>query len=240
MPYQMTFKRYELKYKMNRQQKENILQSMNAYMKPDQYGRTTIQNIYYDTDTYRLIRRSLENPAYKEKLRVRSYCPANGDTPVFVELKKKYQHVVYKRRLVCPQAEVIKYFGSGNPLPDHSQIGNEIRYFWQYYKTLHPAVFLSYEREAYYALDGSDLRVTFDENILYREKDLNLGSAVYGTPILEEGQILMEIKTSGGIPLWMSRALTGNHLYKTSFSKYGTAYQQMQAAEKIQGGIRYA
>ena len=107
----MTFKRYELKYKMNRQQKENILQSMNAYMKPDQYGRTTIQNIYYDTDTYRLIRRSLENPAYKEKLRVRSYCPANGDTPVFVELKKKYQHVVYKRRLVCPQAEVIKYFG---------------------------------------------------------------------------------------------------------------------------------
>ena len=240
MPYQMTFKRYELKYKMNRQQKENILQSMNAYMKPDQYGRTTIRNIYYDTDTYRLIRRSLENPAYKEKLRVRSYCPANGDTPVFVELKKKYQHVVYKRRLVCPQAEVIKYFGSGNPLPDHSQIGNEIRYFWQYYKTLHPAVFLSYEREAYYALDGSDLRVTFDENILYREKDLNLGSAVYGTPILEEGQILMEIKTSGGIPLWMSRALTGNHLYKTSFSKYGTAYQQMQAAEKIQGGIRYA
>ena len=236
----MTFKRYELKYKMNRQQKENILQSMNAYMKPDQYGRTTIQNIYYDTDTYRLIRRSLENPAYKEKLRVRSYCPANGDTPVFVELKKKYQHVVYKRRLVCPQAEVIKYFGSGNPLPDHSQIGNEIRYFWQYYKTLHPAVFLSYEREAYYALDGSDLRVTFDENILYREKDLNLGSAVYGTPILEEGQILMEIKTSGGIPLWMSRALTGNHLYKTSFSKYGTAYQQMQAAEKIQGVIRYA
>lgn len=240
MPYQMTFKRYELKYKMNRQQKENILQSMNAYMKLDQYGRTTIRNIYYDTDTYRLIRRSLENPAYKEKLRVRSYCPANGDTPVFVELKKKYQHVVYKRRLVCPQAEVIKYFGSGNPLPDHSQIGNEIRYFWQYYKTLHPAVFLSYEREAYYALDGSDLRVTFDENILYREKDLNLGSAVYGTPILEEGQILMEIKTSGGIPLWMSRALTGNHLYKTSFSKYGTAYQQMQAAEKIQGGIRYA
>lgn len=236
----MTFKRYELKYKMNRQQKENILQSMNAYMKLDQYGRTTIRNIYYDTDTYRLIRRSLENPAYKEKLRVRSYCPANGDTPVFVELKKKYQHVVYKRRLVCPQAEVIKYFGSGNPLPDHSQIGNEIRYFWQYYKTLHPAVFLSYEREAYYALDGSDLRVTFDENILYREKDLNLGSAVYGTPILEEGQILMEIKTSGGIPLWMSRALTGNHLYKTSFSKYGTAYQQMQAAEKIQGGIRYA
>lgn len=242
MAYQMTFKRYELKYMMNQQQKESILQSMEDHMELDAYGRTTIRNIYFDTDTYRLIRRSLEKLVYKEKLRVRSYQPASGDDPVFVELKKKYKQVVYKRRLVCPEAEVMKYFGSGKPLPDHSQIGNEIRYFWEYYKTLHPVVFLSYEREAYYSLDGSDFRVTFDENILYREKDLSLGSAIYGTPILEEGQTLMEIKTSGGIPLWMSEALTENHLYKTSFSKYGTAYQQIQAAEraKAQGGIRYA
>ena len=155
-------------------------------------------------------------------------------TPVFVELKKKYKHVVYKRRLVCPEAEVMKCLCNGNPLPDHSQIGNEIRYFWEYYKTLHPTVFLSYEREAYYALDGSDFRVTFDENILYREDDLSLGSDIYGTSILEQGQTLMEIKTSGGIPLWMSEALTRNHLYKISFSKYGTAYQQMK------GGIQYA
>lgn len=84
--------------------------------------------------------------------------------------------------------------------------------------------------------------MTFDENILYRENDLSLGSAIYGTPILKEGQTLMEIKTAGGIPLWMSEALTRNHLYKTSFSKYGTAYQQMQVAERMkeQGGIRYA
>ena len=102
MTYQMTFKRYELKYMINRQQKENMLQSMEAYMKLDQYKRTTIWNIYFDTETYRLARHSLEKPTYKEKLRVRSYCPASEDTPVFVELKKKYKHVVYKRRLVCP------------------------------------------------------------------------------------------------------------------------------------------
>lgn len=89
MSYQMTFKRYEQKYIMNRQQKENVLRSMTDYMKLDQYGRTIIRNIYFDTDKYRLIRRSLENPAYKEKLRVRSYCTAEGDAPVFVELKKE-------------------------------------------------------------------------------------------------------------------------------------------------------
>ena len=242
MAYQMTFKRYELKYLMNRQQKEAILRTMEDHMKLDQYGRTTIRNIYFDTDTYRLIRRSLEGPAYKEKLRVRSYGPAGGDTPVFVELKKKYQNVVYKRRLICPEEEVMKCFSSVKPLPVHSQIGNEIEYFRNYYQTLHPTVFLSYERQAYYVLDGSDFRVTFDENILYRQEQLSLGSAVYGTPILERGQTLMEIKTSGGIPLWMSGLLTENHLFKTSFSKYGTAYKNILETEKgnLQGGIQYA
>ncbi|MGN0495749.1 MAG: polyphosphate polymerase domain-containing protein [Lachnospiraceae bacterium] len=232
MAYQTTFKRYELKYMLNRQQKENIVKSMEAYMKLDRYGRTTIRNIYFDTDSYRLVRRSLEKPAYKEKLRVRSYYPANGEIPVFVELKKKYDKVVYKRRLVCPEAQVMNCFCNGKPLPDDSQIGNEIRYFWKYYETLHPVVFLSYEREAYYALDESDFRVTFDENILYRENDLSLGSDIYGTPILEDGKTLMEIKTSGGIPLWMCEILTQNHIYKTSFSKYGTAYGQMLKTER--------
>ena len=81
---------------------------------------------------------------------------------------------------------------------------------------LYTSVFLSYEREAYYSLDGSDFRVTFDENILYRRKDFSLGSELYGVSLLDEDQTLMEIKTSGGIPLWMSETLTKHHLYKTS------------------------
>lgn len=234
MAYQSTFKRYELKYLMNRQQKEQILHAMEQYMMLDDYGRTTIRNIYFDTDNYRLIRHSLEKPAYKEKLRVRSYQAVTKEQPVFVELKKKYKHVVYKRRLVCTEEEMKHYFLNGKPLPDDSQIGNEIRYFWNYYRNLHPVVFLSYEREAYYALDGSDFRVTFDENILYRERDLSLESEIYGSPVLKENQTLMEIKTSGGMPLWMCDVLTKNHLFQTSFSKYGSAYQQMI------GGVQYA
>ena len=107
----------------------------------------------------------------------------------------------------------------------HTQIANEIDYFLDYYKTLHPAVFLSYEREAFYARDGSDFRITFDDNILCRQEDLSLESEVYGTPILPEGKVLMEIKCSGGIPLWMTHVLSEEHIYKTSFSKYGTAYR---------------
>lgn len=238
MVYQTTFKRYELKYLLTRQEKEQLLEAMEPYMRRDSYGRTTIRNIYLDTDTFRLIRRSLEKPVYKEKLRIRSYRPVQTKDPVFVEIKKKYKSVVYKRRLQMPEYAVMESFAKGDPLPVHSQIGEEIQYFRDYYENLRPAVFLSYEREAYYDLGGSDFRVTFDENIRCRREDFSLGSKIYGMPLLEEGQTLMEIKTSGGIPLWMSRALTRNHLYKTSFSKYGFAYQRMLA--KQQGGVKNA
>ena len=107
MAYQATFQRFELKCLLNRQDKYQIMQAMAPHMRLDAYGRTTIRNLYYDTDTYRLIRRSLEKPAYKEKLRVRSYQTASGQDPVFVELKKKYKSVVCKRRLVLPEGQVM-------------------------------------------------------------------------------------------------------------------------------------
>lgn len=229
MAYQATFKRYEIKYLLTSQQKERILQVMEPYMKLDCYGRTMIRNIYYDTNSFRLIRRSLEKPAYKEKLRIRSYQAAAGEDPVFVELKKKYQSVVYKRRLTLPEGQAMYAFRYNLPLPVHSQIAQEIEYFRAYYAGLHPTVFLAYEREAYYSLDGGEFRVTFDENILYREYNFSLGSKVSGTPLLAEGQTLMEIKMAGGLPLWMSRELNRLRVYPASFSKYGAAYRQMMA-----------
>ncbi len=239
MAVQTTFQRYELKYCLTRRQKQQVLEAMAPHMALDQFGRTTIRNLYLDTDNYRLIRRSLERPAYKEKLRIRSYQQVGAEDPVFVELKKKYQSVVYKRRLVLPQAQVMDSFAQDTPLPIQSQIGEEIQYFRAYYGNLRPVVFLSYEREAYYDRFAGEFRVTFDEEILYRQRDLSLGSGVYGTPLLKPGYTLMELKTAGGLPLWMSHVLNRCAIYKTSFSKYGAAYQDMMAAH-TKGGLRYA
>lgn len=227
MAFQTIFKRYELKYMLTLEQKEKVLKAMEPYMTLDKYGRTTIRNIYYDTDTFLLIRRSIEKPTYKEKLRIRSYTRANADSTVFVELKKKYKHVVYKRRISLPEEEAMEWIAGKRHCHKHTQISEEIDYFLDYYETLHPAVFLSYEREAFYSNDGSDFRVTFDDTILCRQEDLSLESEVYGTPILPDGMVLMEIKCSGGIPLWMTHVLSKEGIYKTSFSKYGTAYRTM-------------
>lgn len=231
MAFQTVFKRYELKYMLTLEQKDKVLEAIKPYMELDKYGRTIIRNIYYDTDSYLLIRRSIEKPIYKEKLRIRSYCQANADSNVFVELKKKYKHVVYKRRISLPEKDAMKWISRECHCQKHTQISEEIDYFLDFYEALHPAVFLSYEREAYYTKEKSDFRVTFDDKILYRQEDISLKSEVYGTPILPEGMVLMEIKCSGGIPLWMTRVLSEEHIFKTSFSKYGTAYKMMMFPE---------
>ena len=227
MSYQTIFKRFELKYILTKEQKELVLNAMKPHMVLDKYGRTTIRNLYFDTDTYRLIRRSIEKPVYKEKLRIRSYCIANSDTPVFVELKKKYKGMVYKRRVPLLEKDAVNWICFGNSCVEKSQITAEIDYFLAYYGSLHPTVFLSYEREAFYAKDNSDFRITFDENILCRQSNLSLEADVGGNLILDSNLCLMEIKCSGGIPLWMTSVLSKEQIYKTSFSKYGTAYQTL-------------
>lgn len=227
MAFQTVFRRYELKYMLTLEQKERMLRAMEPYMELDEYGRTAIRNIYFDTDNYRLVRQSIERPLYKEKLRIRSYDKAEPDSTVFVELKKKYKHVVYKRRISLPEKEAVEWVEGVRRCHEDTQISEEIDYFIRYYETLRPAVFLSYEREAYYMKEKGDFRVTFDDNILCRQEEISLEAPLYGTPILPEGMVLMEIKCSGGIPLWMARALSEERVYKTSFSKYGTAYKKV-------------
>ena len=227
MAFQTVFKRYELKYLLTVQQKDAILRAMAPYMALDQYGRTTIRSIYFDTEDYRLIRRSIEKPAYKEKLRIRSYAQADRNSTVFVELKKKYEGVVYKRRIGLPQQQALSWICRRSACPMDTQISREIDYFIDFYGNPRPTVFLSYEREAYYDRSGGDFRVTFDDQILSRQTDISLMSPVYGTPLLPPGMVLMELKCSGGIPLWMAKVLSQEKIYKTSFSKYGTAYEQL-------------
>ncbi len=233
---QMIFKRYEIKYMLTVEQQSVIKKFMESYMEADEHGRSTILSLYCDTPDFLLARRSMEHPAYKEKLRLRSYGLADADTTVFVELKKKYDSVVYKRRIAVAESNAVKYLRRQSPVED-TQIGREIGYCMDHYHNLAPRVLLSYEREAFYAKDNHDFRVTFDQNILWRDQDTDLTSGVYGDPLLSENQVLMEVKTAGGIPVWMTHLLSENHLYPTSFSKYAAAYRVIH---RKGGNYKYA
>lgn len=230
MNYQNVFKRYELKYLINTEQYEAIRHKLSEHMVEDKYGKSTISNIYFDTPNDLLIRRSIEKPVYKEKLRLRSYGAAEKNGIAYVELKKKYDSVVYKRRIALLYDEAIDFLLNRKKIKD-SQIVREINYFLDLYGDLKPAEVISYDREAMYERENSDLRITFDKNILCRDYDLSLKKGVYGESILEDGYTLMEIKTGTSIPLWLCDVLSKNAIYKTSFSKYGVAYTKKRRKE---------
>lgn len=228
MKAQMVFQRYEQKYLITHRQKELLLDAMRPYMSIDRYGRSTIRNVYFDTDTFRLIRRSIEAPVYKEKLRIRSYQRTSPGDEVFVELKKKYKKIVFKRRMLLPEQPAIDWLGGrGDILLPDTQIAREIHYFRDFYGLFRPTVFLAYEREAYYCHDGGDFRVTFDENIRARTARLTTAADDAGQALLTDDAVLMEIKTVGGIPLWMISVLSEQRIFRTPFSKYGTAYREI-------------
>lgn len=222
-----TFKRYELKYLLDRKQYEQIMCEMIRRVQPDRFAHSQIMNIYFDTPSHRIIRDSIEKPVYKEKLRLRSYGVPGEDSKVFIELKKKYKSVVYKRRLETTEKEAMDYLIKGKELPENCQIGREIDYFMHVYKDLKPSVVISYARDSYKGIQDEELRITFDYNILWQNDDLTLLREPWGHSVIPENQVLMEIKTARGFPLWLSHLLTKNNAYKTSFSKYGAVYSQM-------------
>ena len=230
---QSCFKRYEKKYLLTRTQYEAMLDGMRGHMVPDAYGSYSIGNVYYDTPDYQLIRASLEKPVYKEKLRMRSYGVPGGRDTVFVEIKKKFDGVVYKRRITMEMRDAALYL-SGARKGDGSQISREIDYFLRLYRPV-PKAFIGYDREAYAAADGGELRVTFDTNLRARDVDVDLRLGDHGVPLLPSGLYLMEIKIPGTAPTWLARLLSENDIFPTSFSKYGAYYKQY-----VLGGKRAA
>ena len=226
MGYGAIFRRYELKYLMNGDQSPLVLDSLKGHMIPDKFAHSTIRNVYFDTPNYLLARESIARPMFKEKLRVRSYGRPSDKDDIFVELKKKYDSVVYKRRLAMPLKDAMGWLCKNGECPK-SQIGREIDYVKVRYPDIGPAMFLSYDRDAYRSPEDGDLRITIDTNILARTDDVDLSSDIGGHSVLPEGYTLMEIKTMYGYPGWLTSLLSEAGLYKSRFSKYGNAYKEM-------------
>lgn len=234
------FRRREQKYLLDAVQRQALEQAMHVYMEPDKYARSAVRNIYYDTADHRLIRRSLEKPAYKEKLRLRAYGTVAPEDTVFLEMKKKYKGIVYKRRVCLSQNEAVAYMADPAARLAAGQIGREIDYFKDFYGDLRPALYLSYDRQAWHSADNS-LRVTLDWNICYRTQDLDLTVGPEGEQLLRPQQSLLEIKAAAAMPVWLAQLLSEYQIRQSSFSKYGTAYLRLLKEEKIESrGFYYA
>ncbi|MBR3314807.1 MAG: polyphosphate polymerase domain-containing protein [Atopobiaceae bacterium] len=227
---QLTFKRYEIKYLLTDEQRSRLGILMDRYMAPDEWGPSTVCNVYYDMPSHLLVRRSAEHPLYKEKVRMRSYGVNGADDPVFVELKKKYDGVVYKRRCTLDVVRANQLLaGRGTP---KTQIEHEIDFTCRRYGGLVPSVFIAYDREAFYAKDDHEFRMTFDTHLRSRTARMRLDAGDEGEQYLEDGLNLLEVKAGGAIPLWLVEFFSGEGIFKVHFSKVGVAYERLCAQQR--------
>ncbi len=229
------FRRVEKKYIITKEQYLALKDAIKNQMIGDEFGESTICNIYFDTNQYDLIRNSIAKPVYKDKVRLRSYNIPKMDGSVYLEVKRKYEDVVSKRRIGMKLNEFYDYLRDEKDSNDKNQIKRELNYYFNHYGLV-PTMYLSYHRVAYYDKDNKDFRLTFDNNIIAREYDLSLEKGSYGENILEKDQYIMEVKTLGAMPIWFVRTLEELNIVPGSFSKYGTAYTKLvlKADKKIE------
>lgn len=216
------FQRVEEKYVIAKEDKEKLLKIINSYIKEDEYFKSEIHNIYFDTKNNDLIINSLEKPIYKDKFRIRSYGIPKYNDYVFLEMKTKYKGVVGKRRIKVKLNEIDDYLE--NNKETNNKILKEIIYYYKFYN-LQKAIYIAYDRESYKGKEDSNLRITFDSNLRSRRNDLNF-KGIKMKKYFNEDYYIMEIKTIGALPLWLARSLSELEIYPTSFSKYGKIYER--------------
>ena len=228
--YREVFKRTEIKYLLECTQYEKLMDYLKTIARVDEYGLSRINNIYFDTPDFRLIRTSIEKPLYKEKLRLRTYGETGDGTNSFIEIKKKYDGIVYKRRVSGKYADTYRYLIGKQGTMDDSQISSEIKEFLRFYKGLRPVMCICYDRIAMAGTMDPDFRVTFDSNIFWNDSCRDLRTVKDGKSLLHPGQRLMEIKVCNAMPMELSRKLSELQIFPVSFSKYGSGYLDMMSS----------
>ncbi len=228
---QTVFNRIEKKYLLPESIYLAVREKLVPYMEVDRFGLTTICNIYYDTDNNELVRRSIEDPVYKEKLRLRCYGVPTLDSLSFLEIKKKYDGVVNKRRVTMPLREAYEYLENGTYPNKELSYGEaltfkEMDFFIGRYQTIRPALLLCYDRIAMFQTTNPEFRITFDTNIRSRRTDLRMEHGSDGTQLLPQGYYLMETKIMDASPLWFTQLMSELSVYLTPFSKYGNIYKK--------------
>lgn len=229
---QTVFNRVEKKYKLSEEKYEAFIEDLLNYMEVDEFGKHTINNIYYDTPDNLLLTRSVQkpNPKYKEKLRLRSYGTPTLESNCFLEIKKKYDGIVNKRRIQLPLQAAYDYIEKGVKPFEQTQILSELDYFLSIYD-LQPYRLVAYERVALFGKEDPSFRVTFDTNIRSRTDDLRLEHGSHGVLLFDDNTHLMEVKITNSTPLWFSKLLSKHQAFNSSFSKIGSFYKKQREAE---------
>ena len=186
-----------------------------------EHGPSVVRSVYLDTPTLQIARTSEEHPSYREKLRLRAYGEPHVGELAFLELKKKLNGVVYKRRVQMRLRDALALLRGEQP--PITQIEREIVAAAGRYDGLGPMAYIAYDRAALYELGNRDLRMTYDRRVRARWDAPALDLTGGTEQLLEDGLPILKIKSSRALPAWLVDAISELGLVQRPWSKSGMA-----------------
>jgi len=223
--------RYECKYLVSPEIADEIRRFLQPFMAPDTYARRhagyryPICSLYFDTLGLHLYRQTAAGEKNRFKLRVRSYSD-DQQTPVFLEVKRRVNDVILKRRARLPRESARAMLEKGSSPWVDGGAGNLLvdleSFNWLVTAAAaRPFLRVRYIREAYEALGGDPLRITLDTDIAWlptSTADFNMGAEGWiPTPV--PGTVL-EIKFTDRYPAWVGEMIRAFSLQRQSVAKY--------------------
>ena len=238
-PLETSFERIETKYVVSKTDLHDLIEDLKDYLVEDDYPTSTISNIYFDTEDFQLIQDSLQNQYKKEKIRMRTYLSQPTlDSQVFLEIKTKDQEGVGRKfRLLSTPSSILNFITKGHldaSITDKIVIEKVKKLHQDYKQGIKPRMYIYYDRyslkEKKY-IEGynyNKIRITIDQNLVYRDENVNLFSGNQGAPLLDDNTVIMEIKAPGNKPQWLQDILDKYGLIEHKCSKYSCAYHKSQ------------
>ena len=234
--------RREYKILISKEQAAEVRRAIAPFCRIDPFAaknptRTyTIDTLYLDTDDLSLFWANDHEQRDRIKMRVRGYADA-PDRPLFFEVKRRINDVISKSRgqvshqdwiglLQDPQARV-----PANASPKDRAA---IERFMTLARTLRvrPFTLVRYRREPYVSVIDDYARVTFDTHVRAHPIDKltftpsgnawrALDDAVSARML--DSMVVLELKFTNQVPLWMVNVCRSLGLERGAFSKYGNS-----------------
>ena len=238
-PLETTFKRIETKYVVSKKILDKLVQDLKKYLVEDDYPISTISNIYFDTEDFAVLQDDDFGNKRKEKVRMRTYLSQpKADSQVFLEIKTKDQEGIGRKyRLLSTPSSIINFITKGHldaSITDTVVIEKVKKLQHDYKLAIKPRMYIYYDRyslkEKKY-IEGYDyhkIRITIDQNLIYRDENVSLFAGNHGAPLLDSNTVIMEIKAPGNKPQWLQDILDKYGLMEHKFSKYSCAYHKSQ------------
>ncbi|MEW6610014.1 MAG: polyphosphate polymerase domain-containing protein [Patescibacteria group bacterium] len=246
VPINVHFQRFEFKYLIPARTVEGIIPELLHYMDFDPYALPLpdksyeVQSLYFDSPGLDCYYQKVEGHRTRKKLRIRTYGRAlTSSSKVFLEIKRKYDSVVVKDRVVMTQADCVAFMRDAHTPASRFIEGDQKtldEFVWLLEtNAMVPQNMVYYRRKPFFAKFDPGFRVTIDTALTtWRTRWFNEGDMKYAVDPL---YAILEVKFHNVLPEWFHHLIGKYQLERVAYSKYCNA---LEVCHPELGGHRLA